>query len=220
MPTSVNYFYKSRWWMKLFSPHLIWRIATREKEVFLTFDDGPSDPITTKVLSLLKEFDAKATFFCIGKNVGYNPALFSAIVNEGHLIGNHTFHHINGWKCSGERYVASINRCETIFGSSFFRPPFGKITWKQIRHIKHRFKIVMWTILSGDFDKSLNTADILADLKLNVKKGDIIVFHDNAKTADRLLEILPQFLAFLKQEGYKCSVIREPKKWYHFNSKP
>ncbi|MFT6715522.1 MAG: peptidoglycan/xylan/chitin deacetylase (PgdA/CDA1 family) [Saprospiraceae bacterium] len=202
--------------MKLFSPHLIWKIPTKQKEVFLTFDDGPSEPITSKVLALLREYDAKASFFCIGKNVAYHPDLFSKIIDEDHLVGNHTFHHLNGWKFSSDRYVASINKCETIFGSYYFRPPFGKITWKQIAQLKNRFKLIMWTILSGDFDKSISTADILSDLKTNVKKGDIVVFHDSAKAADRLMEILPSFLSFLKQEGYKCSVLREPKKWYQF----
>lgn len=184
----------------------------------MTFDDGPSDPITSKVLALLKEHDAKASFFCIGKNVAFLPDLFSQIVKEGHLIGNHTFHHMNGWRASSERYVGSINKCETIFGSYYFRPPFGKMSWKQISALKSRFKLIMWTILSGDFDKSISASDILSDLKENVKKGDIIVFHDNPKTADRLMEILPEFLTYLQQEGYVCSVLREPKKWYQFTS--
>lgn len=213
----MKYLYKYQWWMSLYSPHLIWKIPTKEKEVFLTFDDGPSDPITSKVLALLKEHDAKASFFCIGKNVVFNPHLLSKIVEEGHLVGSHTFHHFNGWDVSTDRYVGSINKCETIFGSYYFRPPFGKITWRQIRQIKNRFKLFMWTTLSGDFDKSISTSDILSNLKSTVKKGDIIVFHDNPKTADRLLEILPEFLSFLKQEGYKCNVLREPKKWYQFS---
>jgi peptidoglycan/xylan/chitin deacetylase (PgdA/CDA1 family) len=215
----MKYLYKYRWWMSYFSPYLIWRIPTKEKEVFLTFDDGPSDPITARVLQILKEYGAKATFFCVGKNIANNHDLFSKIIDDGHLIGNHTFHHMNGWSVSAERYVASVNRCETIFGSYYFRPPFGKMTWRQIRELKNRFKLIMWSTLSGDFDKSLTTSAILEDLTMNVKKGDIIVFHDNPKTADRLMKILPEFLAFLKQEGYKCSVLREPKKWYQFKSK-
>lgn len=212
----MNYLYKYRWWMRLFSPHLIWRIPTRKKEVFLTFDDGPSEFITAKVLELLKQHDAKATFFCLGKNVAYHPDLFSQIKEEGHLVGNHTFHHISGWNVSPERYIGSVNKCESVFGSYFFRPPYGKMTWKQISKLKERFKLIMWTSLSGDFDKSIPTSEILIDLKSTLKKGAIIVFHDNAKTASRLLEILPEYLTFLTQQGYQCSVLREPRKWYQF----
>ena len=212
----MNYLYRYRWWMSLFSPHLIWRIPTRKKEVFLTFDDGPSEVITAKVLDLLQEHDAKATFFCLGKNVDYNPDLFSRIKDEGHEVGNHTFHHISGWNVSTERYVGSINKAESIFGGYFFRPPYGKITWSQISSIKSRFQLIMWTALSGDFDKAIPTSEILTNLKSSLKKGDIIVFHDNAKTASRLLEILPEYLAFLKQQGYECSVLRTPRKWYQF----
>lgn len=212
----MKYLYKYSWWMRFFSPHLIWRIPTKEKEVFLTFDDGPNDPITRKVLDLLKEYNAKATFFCVGKNVSFQPDLFDKIKEEGHLTGNHTHDHMNGWEVSAARYIGSVNTCETIFGSYYFRPPFGKISWRQIAELKNRFKLIMWTTLSGDFDKNLTTSDVLQNLKENLRKGDIIVFHDNPKSADRLMEILPSYLAFLKQEGYKCSVLRPPKKWYHF----
>lgn len=209
----MKYLFKYRWWMKLYSSNLVWRIPTKEKEVFLTFDDGPSDPITGAVLDLLKSFNAKGTFFCVGKNVSHNPSLFKRIMEEGHVVGNHTQNHINGWKSSVNKYLGDVNRCETIFGTEFFRPPYGKMTMGQIRALKKRFTLVMWTLLSGDFDKTISTDAILEDLKKSVKQGDIIVFHDNPKMSERLLKILPDFLLFLQEQGYSCSPLRKPKKW-------
>ena len=207
----MKYFYKHHWWMNLFSRHLIWRIPTNEKEVFLTFDDGPHDPITEEVLDLLKVHGAKASFFCIGKQVDSCPDLVTRMHQEGHLVGNHTNDHLNGWTVDCANYVNSVRTCDKKIDSTFFRPPYGKISWKQIGELKGRFSIFMWTMLSGDFDHTMDLDVIKSKLKKEVRKGDIIVFHDNLQTAERLRDVLPDFLSFLKLKGFKCSVLRDPK---------
>lgn len=198
--------------MKLYSRHLVWNVPTKEREVFITFDDGPSEHTTDQILEYLKQYDAKASFFCVGKNVQFNPKLFQKIIDDGHLIGNHTYDHNNGWQTSKKRYVNSVYRCESIFGTDYFRPPFGKMTIPQIWALKNRFKIVMWSLLSGDFDVNADPDELLQDLKKSVKSGDIIVFHDSAKAKNNVLSILPRFLAFLEENGYKCSTLRPAKK--------
>lgn len=207
----MRYLYKVRWWMKFYSRHLIWRISTRKKEVFITFDDGPHPTITPWVLAVLKEYDAKASFFCVGKNVDINPDVFKQIIQEGHVVGNHTYEHEIGWKTSVEKYLMSVNRCESVFGTPFFRPPHGRINHRQINALKDKFQIVMWSLMSGDFDPSLSPNGMLSYLQENVTKGDIIVFHDSEKAIENLKIILPKFLEFLKQNNYQCSVLRSDK---------
>lgn len=207
----MKYLYQVRWWMRLYSSHLVWRIHTNKKEVFLTFDDGPNPQITPWVLETLKKHNAKATFFCIGNNVTLYPNVFKQILSEGHQVGNHTFNHEVGWKTEVHKYVNSVNKCESVFGSPFFRPPHGRITRRQIRALKDRYKIIMWSLMSGDFDQTITPTEILEYLQTNVKKGDIIVFHDSEKAKNNLEIVLPQFLQYLKEHGFICSVLTAPK---------
>jgi peptidoglycan-N-acetylglucosamine deacetylase len=200
--------------MRLYSPYLHWNLRTKEKEVFLTFDDGPTPGVTEDVLAILKEHNAKATFFCLGVNVEANVSLFNKVLDGGHEIGNHTFDHPDGWANSNERYITNVNRCEMVFGSKFFRPPYGKISHRQIRKLKHRFQIIMWTMLSGDFDGNLSPDEILKDLIKNTKKGNIVVFHDNQVAKHNVLAVLPKYLKFLTENGYQCNVLRPGKRWF------
>lgn len=190
------------------SPSLTWRIKTREKNLYLTFDDGPVPGPTEFVLDLLKKENIKATFFCIGHNVERHPAIFERIVNEGHGVGNHTYDHVDGWKVSVSDYEREIKRCGDIvnapggIGRPLFRPPFGRLTPAKIRAIKN-YRIVMWDVLTYDFDNSLPQEECL-DGSLNaVRPGSIIVFHDSYKAEVNMTYALPRFLDACRQRGYE-----------------
>ena len=146
--------------MKWCYPSLIWEIKTKKKEVFLTFDDGPDPNVTPWVLDQLKVFKAKATFFCVGNNVEKFPDLYDRIINEGHSVGNHTYSHVNGWETDYEKYIVNVKKCSHVFGSSLFRPPHGRINRRQIKKLKSTYKIIMWSLLSGDFDPALSLIHI------------------------------------------------------------
>ena len=184
---------------------LLWSVHTFEREVFLTFDDGPTPEITERTLDLLDKHHAKATFFCLGKNVEAYPHIFQRIKDEGHTIGNHTHDHLNGRKTSHFAYLRNIAKAERIFSSPYFRPPYGKITRAQIASLKSKYRIVMWDIITGDFDPKLSATKVLKNVVDNVQQGSIIVFHDSIKAAPRMLPALEQTLIILKQRGYKCS---------------
>ncbi|WP_088323945.1 polysaccharide deacetylase family protein [Polaribacter tangerinus] len=179
----------------------IWRFSTNKKDVYLTFDDGPTPEITPFVLDILKKYNAKATFFCIGKNIEKHPNLFKRIVDEGHSVGNHTQHHKNGWKTSVKSYIREVEMCDTIIhkftvsDKKLFRPPYGKITNKKAKEIiKRGYKIVMWTVLSADFDSKVSKENCLQNVLKNTKKGNIIVFHDSLKASEKLKYVLPQIM--------------------------
>ncbi len=189
---------------------LLWAVHTFEREVFLTFDDGPTPEITERTLDLLAEHNAKASFFCIGKNVDAHPAIFERIIQEGHTIGNHTHDHLNGRKTSHFAYLRNIAKAEKSFASSYFRPPYGKITRAQIAALKTKYRIVMWDIITGDFDPKLSPSKIIKNVVDNVQPGSIIVFHDSIKAAPRMLPALEVILPILSERGYKCSPLPPP----------
>lgn len=193
--------------MKLFYPSLIWKVNTSNKEIFLTFDDGPHPEITPWVLDLLAEYNAKATFFCIGKNVEKHPAVFNRIKEEGHLAGNHTYDHSNGWKTKNHHYLTSIKKCDNLFGAYHFRPPYGKIRKSQIKHINKRHQIVMWTVLSGDFDKNITPKECSYRTIQHTRKGSIIVFHDSEKAFDSMKVALPEVLNHFSALGFAFQVM-------------
>jgi peptidoglycan/xylan/chitin deacetylase (PgdA/CDA1 family) len=197
------YLAKSPWWLKKLYPTLTWNIPTEEKEVYLTFDDGPHQTITPFVLDTLKAFDAKATFFCIGKNVRAHPEIYQRTINEGHKIGNHTHSHFNGWKTPDKIYIDDVLEAKQHIDSNLFRPPFGRISRFQVQQLKPLFKIVMWDVLSGDFDINLTPQKSLELVVSNVKAGSIVVFHDSEKALPRLEYALPKALEFLTGKGYK-----------------
>jgi len=204
----MRYFVKTPWWLKKVYPSFTWSVTTNEKEVYLTFDDGPHEKATPYVLSELKRYDAKATFFCVGKNVAALPALYSQIIADGHTIGNHTYNHLNGWKTADAEYLDDIARAATYIDSSLFRPPYGKIGFFQARHIKATLrnddaKIIMWDVLSGDFDKGITPEDCLHNVILNVRAGSIVVFHDSEKAYHHLAYSLPRTLELLSSKGFR-----------------
>jgi len=175
--------------------------------VFLTFDDGPTPGVTEWVLDTLKKFGAKATFFLVGNNAKNNPELVERIVSEGHSIGNHTFNHLNGWRTPLSTYSKSALKCGEVVPGNLFRPPYGRITRAQTRRLGNRFKIIMWDVLSGDFDTELPKQKVVKNVLNNTESGSIVVFHDSAKAEPRLKYALPRVLNYLKDEGYSFKPI-------------
>jgi peptidoglycan-N-acetylglucosamine deacetylase len=178
---------------------LVWSLQDKSS-IYLTFDDGPHPEITPWVLDVLKRFNLKATFFCVGTNAGKYPKIVNRILAEGHSLGNHSYSHLNGWQYTTEEYVQDVLLCREVFGTNLFRPPYGKITPMQAYTLKKiGFEIIMWSILSYDFDKELNINDCRK--KLNASSGgDIIVFHDSEKAFPNLKELLPEFCRFLNEK--------------------
>jgi peptidoglycan/xylan/chitin deacetylase (PgdA/CDA1 family) len=211
------YFVKTPWWLKKLYRRCVWDIPVKEKIIYLTFDDGPHPVVTPFVLDTLKQFNAKATFFCIGKNVTAHPDIYRRVLDEGHRVGNHTFHHLNGWKVSDELYLKNILEAGKYIDSSLFRPPYGKITRFQVKlltgirnsPVSNNFKIIMWDVLSGDFDVSLSAETCSLNVIKNATAGSVIVFHDSEKAFPRLKEALPKSLQYLSEKGYKFEVIAQ-----------
>lgn len=189
-------------------PSMYWKIPTHKKEIFITFDDGPTPGITEKVLDLLQKYQAHATFFCLGKNVAKAPDLFNRIKEEGHAIGNHTYNHINGWKVRSEEYFREIKLTEEIFGTQLFRPPYGRMRPKQIKAISKDYHIIMWSHLSLDYDKNYSKEECLALSTKDLESGSILVFHDSEKAKDRMFYALEGLLLYCQEEGWQCSAIK------------
>jgi peptidoglycan/xylan/chitin deacetylase (PgdA/CDA1 family) len=188
--------------IKPFAKDFLWQVPTTEKEIYLTFDDGPTPGVTDIALDLLKASNAKATFFCLGKNVEAHSELFSRIKKEGHSIGNHSWDHPDGWKTHDVSYLKNVLRASKVIDSKLFRPPYGRITPKQIGALKHRFKAVMWTVLSADFDTTITPEKCLENVLNNIDNGSIVVFHDSIKAKTNMLYALEHSLQFFNEEGY------------------
>ena len=208
------YWVKTNKLIKLIFNNLIWDIPNSEKKIYLTFDDGPIPGVTEWVLDLLKEENIKATFFCIGDNIKKHPDIFKRILSEGHQIGNHTFNHLNGWKTNTNEYIENFKLYEAellklnIENSFLFRPPYGKIKTQQSRIIrKLSYKIIMWDVLSYDFDNSITPERCLENVISNTQQGSIIVFHDSIKSEKNLRFALPKAIKVLKEKGFVFDVI-------------
>ena len=203
------YFVKTPWLISGAFKHYIWSIDTKEKEIFLTFDDGPHPEITDFVLTQLKYYNAHATFFCVAKNVKSFPDMYTRILDEGHGVGNHTYNHLNGWKVKDKTYLNDISEANNYIDSKLFRPPYGKLSKFQAQQIAvFGFHIVMWTVLSGDFDKKINAEKCRDNVILNAKEGSIVVFHDSEKAFPRLKYALPEVLKFFSEKGYTFKALK------------
>ncbi len=216
------YWIKTNSIIKKIFRNYVWDIANDENKIYLTFDDGPTPKITEWVLKQLKKHDAKATFFCIGNNIEKHPEIFEKVINEGHSIGNHTFNHQNGWKTSTEEYLENVKSCESLIlnpksnpsfselakqsynlKSAIFRPPYGKIKPLQAKKLqKIGYKIIMWDVLSADFDTTISPEKCLENVFKNVKSGSVIVFHDSVKAFPNLEYTLPKTLEILSKRGF------------------
>jgi peptidoglycan/xylan/chitin deacetylase (PgdA/CDA1 family) len=185
-----------------FFPNFIWQVPTREKVMFLTFDDGPIPEVTPWVLDELAKFKAKATFFCVGNNVRQHPDIFQRILDEGHTVGNHTFNHMNGWQTENLPYFHDVRHCANLVHSSLFRPPFGRMKPAQIQFLQRHYRIIMWDVLSGDFDQEITKEQCMRNVVDHAQEGSIIVFHDSIKAKKNLMYALPKILEHFSQEGY------------------
>jgi peptidoglycan/xylan/chitin deacetylase (PgdA/CDA1 family) len=202
------YLVTTPWWLrKVSAPGLTWNIPVNNNEVFLTFDDGPHPEITPFVLDCLRQYNAKATFFCIGKNVKQYPKVYKQVIDEDHKVANHTYNHLNGWKTKDAEYINDIVLAKNIIDSKLFRPPYGRISRFQAQQLKSIFKIVMWSVLSADFDVALDGKQCYKNVVDNVKGGSIVVFHDSEKAFPRLEYALPEVLKFLTDKGYKLKAV-------------
>jgi len=189
--------------VKRYYSELIWKIDTNEPELYLTFDDGPTPGITEWVLDLLSAHNAKATFFCIGKNVVKHPEIYQRIIDEGHSVGNHTYEHKKGWITGNFGYLRSVARCGKYVKSDLFRPPYGRIKKSQIKSLKEKFRIIMWDVLSEDYKDTISAETCLNKVLSQSQNGSIIVFHDSHKATRRVKEVLPLILDHFEQKGVR-----------------
>jgi len=211
------YFVKTPSLVPVLYQHQIWSFSSKQKNIYLTFDDGPTPKITDWVLDTLQQYKASATFFCIGKNVETYPTIFKRIIEDGHAIGNHTYDHLNGWITSKEDYLNSVLKTEKIIqkfklqtsnlkaqsSNILFRPPYGKIKKVQSKLlIDNDYTIIMWSVLSADFDKEIDENKCLNNVIENSNNGSIIVFHDSEKAFDKLQIVLPKVLEHFSKKGY------------------
>jgi len=204
----MKYFVKTPWFIRKLYSFYTWRISTTEKTLFLTFDDGPHPEATNFVLNELRDHNALATFFCIGKNVLAYPDIYKRILDGGHSVGNHTQNHLNGWKTPNDVYLKDIAEAANYIDSNLFRPPYGKISLFQARNLKaamkgRKAKVIMWDVLSADFDGGITNEECLQNVIFNSKAGSIIVLHDSEKCFEKLKYCLPRMLHHFTEKGFK-----------------
>jgi peptidoglycan/xylan/chitin deacetylase (PgdA/CDA1 family) len=188
-------------------PGALWRMNKTEKKIYLTFDDGPVPGVTPEALSVLRKFNVKATFFCVGNNAQKYPEIFKQILEEGHSVGNHTFAHLNGWETTTVNYLKSVEECAEVFSSNLFRPPYGKMRPSQRKAIQRKFRIVLWDVLTYDFDREWSGEDCLQTALNYSRNGSIVVFHDSEKAKERMLYALPKFIEEMKEKGFEFGVL-------------
>lgn len=198
----MPYLVKTPTLLKWFYPELTWQKSRAEKVIYLTFDDGPIPEVTPFVLQTLAKYKAKATFFCIGENVQKHPEILEAVKAGGHAIGNHTFNHLRGWDTADEVYLQNIEKCNQLVASKLFRPPYGRAKKSQLSILKKQYEIIMWDVLSGDFDLELSPQQCYQNVVDKSSNGSIVVFHDSLKAWPRLEFALPKALEYWQDKGY------------------
>ena len=204
------YLVKSPFLLKWYYPSLTWNKSRDHKVIYLTFDDGPIPDVTEFVVKTLKSFNAQATFFCIGDNIRKHPDIFNKIKNEGHRMGNHTYNHLKGWETQDDIYLENFEMCQQLTGTNLFRPPYGRIKKSQISKIKSahpNMQIIMWDVLSADFDTGISPETCYKNVVKHAKNGSIIVFHDSLKAYDRLFYALPKVLEYFTSQGYQFGML-------------
>ena len=204
------YLIKTPLLLKKLYPGLIWNRSRTERCIYLTFDDGPIPIVTPFVLNTLKVYNAKATFFCIGDNIRKHPSVYEQVVADGHTVGNHTYNHLRGWKTDTETYVGNFKKCDEMISPGYFRPPHGRVTREQVKALKTlnpSLNIVMWDVLSGDFDSKLKKEQCLKGVLKHSTNGSIVVFHDSIKAFSRLEYVLPEALKYWNKQGYQFKAL-------------
>lgn len=207
-----KYFIKTPWFIKKIFSSYVWNMPTGEKNIYLSFDDGPHPEITLFVLEELNKYNAKATFFCLGNNVSLYPNVYRQIVNEGHAVGNHTYDHPNGWETSTSNYLQNIEQAAKYIQSNLFRPPYGRIKGQQAKGVKKAMNdettsIIMWDVLSADFDPEFSPRQCLQNVISKSSNGSIVVFHDSEKAFPNLKYSLPEAIKILTDQGYQFKQI-------------
>ncbi len=197
-------------WFSRLNKKFVWNIPTEEKNLYLSFDDGPHETATPFVLKELKKYNANATFFCLGKNVQQHPEIYSRILKEGHAVGNHTFNHLNGLSTKRNIYIDDVEQAAGFINSKLFRPPYGRISVKTAKILRKNFgyRIVMWEVLSGDFDQTISPQKVLKNVTSKSESGSIIVFHDSAKAFTALSFALPEVLKQFAEKGFMFKSIQ------------
>jgi peptidoglycan/xylan/chitin deacetylase (PgdA/CDA1 family) len=195
-----------RFIMKFFK-NFTWHGDRSEKTIYLTFDDGPTPEITEKVLAILEQFGAKATFFCLGRNVDRHPDLYEMIVQHGHSVGNHTYSHLKGWKTPLKSYILDAQLARQFIKTDIFRPPYGRITAAQARFLGKEFRMIMWDVLTHDYNQHLPKKMCLRNAIRSSRNGTIIVFHDSLKASENMFFVLPRFLEYFTGKGFKFAKI-------------
>lgn len=203
------YLHKIPKWIQLLYPKRIWRIDESEKKIYLSFDDGPNPITTIPILKILKKYNVLAHFFCVGDNVLKYPNIFQEIKKEGHIIGNHTFNHLNGWKTTLKDYLDDVEKADEIIQSTFFRPPYGRLTTGQAKALNQKYKIIMFDVIPGDFDKNIDSDLCIERIKKTSEKGSIIVLHDNLKTWDKTQFILPSIIEYFLSIDYEFDLFKK-----------
>jgi peptidoglycan-N-acetylglucosamine deacetylase len=205
------YFTKTPFWLKKLYPSCTWNYPASEgKKIYLSFDDGPHAAATPFVLDQLKKYNVKATFFCIGKNVIAETQIYKRTLQEGHRVGNHTFNHLNGWKTDNKIYLQNVEKAREQIDSDLFRPPYGRASAFQIKNLKEKlqYKVIMWDVLSGDFDPDVTGEQAAERVVRKSKPGSIIVFHDSAKAFPVLQKSLPIVLEHFSDKEYRFETIK------------
>ena len=191
-------------WLKILYPQRVWQMQVKEKVLFISFDDGPHESITPQVLDLLKSHGAKATFFCLGKNIIKNPSIFERILSEGHAVGNHGHQHLNGWSTNDDAYIEDVMEADKLIQSNLFRPPYGRLKSRQAKHLKEvGFQIIMWSLLSADYDRRISKEACAMRILKHLKPGKIILLHDSEKAAVNMLHALEALLEYALKRGYR-----------------
>jgi peptidoglycan/xylan/chitin deacetylase (PgdA/CDA1 family) len=195
-----------------FFPGAIWRLQNSDRNVVLTFDDGPVPEVTPWVLDVLKKEQIKACFFCVGENVKRYPKIYQRILDEGHQVGNHTFNHLQGLKTLNKRYFNNIEKAAFYIQSGLFRPPHGLMRWTQFKEISKDYQVIMWDILTGDYKSDLSPESIVQNVLDFVRPGSIITFHDSIKSKKNLAVALPEVILKLKERDYQFTLLPQSKR--------
>ena len=199
-------------WLRMLYPNRTWSLPVDEKILYLSFDDGPHPTITPRVLELLKQYNAKATFFCVGNNVEKYPAVFNSIQAEGHSLGNHSFHHLNGWKSDNQIYIDDVKKADRLIHSNLFRPPYGRLKFSQASALLQMgYELIMWTVLSADYDRNITKEQCAMRVIKNITPGTIVLFHDSEKAEERMLYALEELLNDATKKGYQFKAIEYKK---------
>ena len=204
------YLVKTPFWLRWLYPKLIWHKSRKEKVIYLTFDDGPIPVVTPFVLETLKKYNIKATFFCIGDNIRKHPEIYKQVIEDGNKIGNHTYNHLKGWDTPDKIYCDNALQCQKLTGTTLFRPPYGRIKKSQVSKLKQLIpgiEIIMWDVLSGDFDTMLLPEKCLKNVLDKTGNGSIVVFHDSLKAQPRLEHALPKAIEHWINQGYRFETL-------------